>query len=338
MSVTINDIARIAGVSRTTVSRVLNNKPDVNEETRQMIKSIIKQYDFHPSLFAKGNKTKKCYTLGMLVPYDTDYISANLYYSEVIHGVTNEAEKHGYYLLMCNTAKKKDFLTVYKQKRVDGFILLSPSIFETEQYDMLNSLNVPYVATAQITVPGAENYIEVDNCNGIVLAVDHLANLGHRRIAYINVSSFLASSKERLKGYKMGLEKNNIDVREDYIKEGGSTINGGFDAAKELLNMKEKPTAFVCGNDMLAIGVVKYLRSRNLSVPLHYSVTGFDDIPLAEELDPPLTTIWQPSYETGVQACRMLIDYIDNDIPYKKNTLPVKLIKRRSTGNIAIGR
>jgi LacI family transcriptional regulator len=335
MRVTINDIAKMANVSRTTVSRVLNNKPDVSEETRQRIKKIIEEYDFYPSVFAKGNKTKKCYTLGLVIPYDTDYILSNLYYSEVIRGVTDEAQKYGYYLLMCNTAKNKDFLTVYKQNRVDGFIILSPSVFETEQYEMLNSLKVPYVATAEISLPGAQNFVEVDNCNGITLAVDHLASLGHQKIAFINVSSFLASFKERLKGYKIGLKKNNIELREDYMKVGGSTIKGGFEATKELLNMSEKPTAIVCGNDMLAIGAIKYIRSKNLSIPGHYSVTGFDDIPLAEELDPPLTTIWQPSYETGVRACKMLINYIKHGDPFKRETLPVKLIVRRSTGAIA---
>jgi len=334
MRVTINDIAKMANVSRTTVSRVLNNKPDVSEETRQRIKSIIEECDFYPSVFAKGNKTKESYTLGVVIPYDSDYVLSNLYYSEVLRGVTDEAQENGYYLLMCNTAKNKDFLTVYKQNRVDGFIMLSPSIFEIKQYEILNSLKVPYVATAEISLPGAQNFVEVDNCKGITLAVDHLVSLGHRKIAFINVSSFLASFKERLNGYKKGLEKNKLQLREDYIKVGGSTINGGHEAAKELLNMGDKPTAIVCGNDMLAIGAIKYIKSINLRIPEHCSVTGFDDIPLAEELDPPLTTVCQPSYETGVRACRMLINHIRHGEPFKRETLPVKLVIRRSTGTI----
>jgi len=334
MRITINDIARISNVSRTTVSRVLNNKSDVRSETRDKVEKIIKQYDFHPSVLAKGNITKKCNTIGVVIPYSSDYILSNLFYSEVLRGMANEAEKQKYYLMICNNSNSKDYISTYKEKRVDGFIIVSPNANDGEYFKLLDEHRIPYIATSKTPLPNSKKYIDIDNACGASLAVEHLASLGHKRIAFINVPDFLMSHKDRLLGYKLGLEKHGIEFCSEYIKIGDTTIKSGYDLAKQLLKLRDRPTAILAGNDMMAIGVIKLIRSLNYNIPGDFSVVGFDDIPLAEELDPPLTTIRQPAYKKGIEACKILIDFIEKGNPIKEKILPIKLIIRGSTSEV----
>lgn len=331
MRLTINDIAKLAGVSRTTVSRALNNKSDINSETLKKIQTVIEQQDFWPSFLAKAAKLNRSSTVGVVIPYSTDYILSNLYYSEILRGISSEAKNRGYYLLLIYSLPNADYITVYKEKRVDGFIIVSPNKNDREVFAKLDEQKVPYTATAKTPEPGSHKYVDVDNEKGILMGVTHLASLGHEKMAFINVSSFLMSYEDRLSGFKKALALRGINGRQDYIVDGESSIRGGFEAAEKLIKLENKPTAFVCGNDMMAMGVIKLLKSKGFSVPGDFSVIGYDDIPLAQELDPPLTTIRQPTFDKGVHACSMLIDEIEDHVHGNEVILPVELVIRGTT-------
>ena len=331
MKKTINDIARLAGVSRTTVSRALNNKNDINAGTLKKIQDVIDQVDYRPSFLAKAVKLNRSQTVGVVIPYSSDYILSNPYYSEILRGIFFEAENHGFYVLLIYHHQNPDYLAAFKEKRVDGFIIISPNKENLGLFTELDGQKIPYAATAKTPAMGSHRFVDVDNEQGIQMSVAHLRSLGHQKIAFINVSSFLMSYEDRLSGFRNAMASLGISDRPEYVVDGESSIQGGFAAADKLIALPDKPTAFVCGNDMMAIGAIKLLKSRNYRVPEDFSVIGYDDIPLAAELTPPLTTIRQPTYDKGLHACRLLIDQIENHAPESEILLPVELVVRGTT-------
>jgi LacI family transcriptional regulator len=332
MNVNINFIAKKAKVSRTTVSRVLNNKPDVSNKTREKVLRVIKEYDFYPSVFAKGIITKKNYNIGLIIPYDESSIFTNPFFSEVIHGVSKVARNKGYYLLYCNEMNNDDYISLHKEKRVEGFIILSPNAKNDELFEKLEHHDIPYVATAKIPGSGYTHYVDVDNRLGAALAVDHLVSLGHRKIAFVTGPDYLVSHEDRLKGYKAALEKHGLTFNSDYVIMGDNSIESGYSAAQRLLQFDDRPTAIFASADMMAIGVMKAIKNEQYHIPKDFSVIGFDDILLVEYVEPPLTTIRQPASQKGMEACSMLIDLLENDVPINKRILPVELVIRASTG------
>jgi LacI family transcriptional regulator len=332
MDITINFIAKKAKVSRTTVSRVLNNKPDVSTSTRERVLQVIKEYEFFPSEFAKGIVTKKNYNIGLIIPYDVDSIFSNPFFSEVIRGISKEAGRKGYYLLYCSEKENDDYITIHKKKKVEGFIVLSPNSQNYELFEKLDRSNIPYVATAKIPNSNSLQYVDVDNVFGATMAVDHLVSLGHSKIAFVTGPNYLVSHDDRMSGYKLALKKNNLLYRNEYVIIGDNSIESGFESAKQLLRLDDRPSAIFAAADMMAIGAIKALRSENYQIPQDFSVIGFDDILLSQYIEPPLTTIRQHAVDKGLEACRMLIEFIENGTPIINRILPVELLVRESTG------
>jgi len=327
---TIDEIAGLAGVSKTTVSRVLNNKPDVNPETRELIKKLIEKYDFHPNAFAKAITLKKSHNIGLIIPYDAEYIFSNPFYVEVMRGVSTEVNRKGYYLLICYP-HENNYINIYKQKRVDGFVVLSPGTFHTNIIKDLNDLQAPFVATAKIN--GEKNMVsvDVDNYYGATLAMEHLISLGHRKIGFIGKPS-LASSQERLRGYREAIHKSGLFFDESMaIVSTTSSIKSGHEAMKRLISSHPNLTAVFAANDLMAIGAYKAVEESGRKIPDDISVVGFDDIPIIEYIKPSLTTIRQPAFEKGIKATKILIQYLEKKQKPKSVTMDVELVVREST-------
>ncbi len=334
MALTIDNIAQIANVSRTTVSRVLNNKPDVSSETRENILKIISDNEYYPSVLAKGIITKKNYTLGLVIPYDVSSIFINPFHSEVIRGVLSRADACGYHLLINSSIRNSDIISIYNEKRVEGIIILSPNANDAELFDKLESSNIPYVATAKIPNTKYTNYVDVDNVLGAYTAIEYLITSGHQRIAMITGPRYLVSHEDRIKGYKQALEKNGIKHDSTYLRFGDNTIESGYSCTMQLLSLDNPPTAIFVAGDIMAVGSIQAINNRGLRVPQDISIVGFDDIKFAEYLDPPLTTIRQPANQKGVEACNMLIDLLENGTPIKNQMLQVELVIRNSTRSL----
>jgi LacI family transcriptional regulator len=327
---TIGELAKIAGVSKTTVSRVINHKPDVDPATRQKILALIAEYGFQPNAFAKAVSSKQSNHIGLLIPHKAEYVFSNPFYTEVMRGVSTAADEEGYYLLFCY-AHEVNYLDIYKQKRVDGFVLLSPGSFHKHIIEALNVDNVPFVSTAKISAESRMVCVDVDNFEGARMLMEHLTSLGHERIAFIGKPT-LQSSQDRLSAYRSILEKNGMEVDPALaLVTDTSSIESGHEYTLRLLRSNRPPTAIFLANDVMAIGAINAAHESGLRVPEDISIVGFDDIPLSNFTNPPLTTIHQPAFEKGMRAAQLLISLLQNHEAPQSVTLPVQLILRKST-------
>ncbi|AAM23502.1 LacI family transcriptional regulator [Caldanaerobacter subterraneus subsp. tengcongensis MB4] len=332
MAVTIKDIARLANVSVTTVSRVINNKPEgVSEETRQKILKLVKELGYQPNAIARGLVTKKTKTIGLIIPD-----ISNPFFPDIARGVEDSAHIYGYNVFLCNTddnlEKESEYIRALKEKYVDGIIFTSSSIPKHEHIIELVESGIPVVIMDRRV--DSENIYGVflDNYEGGYIATKHLIDLGHEKIGCITGPLYTKSAKERLEGYKKALLDSGIKIDEKLIFEGDYKINGGIIGAERLLKDNKDMSAIFACNDLMAYGAYKTIRSFGYKIPDDISVVGFDDIQLSQILEPQLSTIKQPAYDMGLTAARMLIKLIEGKKLKKKiiNFRP-QLVIRQST-------
>jgi len=332
MAVTIKDIARLANVSVTTVSRVINNKPEgVSEETRQKILKLVKELGYQPNAIARGLVTKKTKTIGLIIPD-----ISNPFFPDIARGVEDSAHIYGYNVFLCNTddnlEKESEYIKALKEKYVDGIIFTSSSIPKHEHIIELVESGIPVVIMDRRV--DSENIYGVflDNYEGGYIATKHLIDLGHRKIGCITGPLHTKSARERLEGYKKALLDSGIEIDEKLIFEGDYKIKGGITGAERLLKDNKDISAIFACNDLMAYGAYKTIRSFGYKIPEDISVVGFDDIQLSQILEPQLTTVRQPAYDMGLTAARMLIKLIE-DKKLKKKIINFKpqLIIRQST-------
>jgi len=332
MAVTIKDIAKLANVSITTVSRVINNKTEgVSEETRERILQLVKEHEYQPNAIARGLVTKKTKTLGLIIPDIT-----NPFFPDIARGVEDSAHIYGYNVFLCNTDdnldKESEYINALKEKYVDGIIFTSSSIPKQEHIKELIKSGIPIVIMDRRIESDDIYGVFLDNYEGGYIATKHLIDLGHKKIGCITGPLYSKSARERLEGYKGCLNENGLEYDESIVFEGDYKINSGITGSEKLLNLNKKISAiFVC-NDLMAYGSYKTIRSRGYKIPDDISIIGFDDIYLSQILEPQLTTIRQPAYDMGLTAARMLIKLIEGEKLNRKiiNFKP-KLIIRQST-------
>lgn len=327
-NITISEIAKIAGVSKTTVSRVINNRPDVREETRTRINELIREHDFSPNAFAKAISEQASHTIGVFTPHDENYIFSNPYYSEILRGISTEVNKHNYHLLLDYT-KNDDVLPLIKQKRVDGIILLSPSSKHKAMIQKLKQLNVPLVSTSKIPGVTDVNYICIDDFKGAYIVTEYYISLGIKEILFINGPRTLASSMDRLAGYKSALNDHGIKYDSHLVINGDTSLESGYKIMQAALRNFSVRAVFAA-SDLMAVGAISAIAEAKMSVPDDIMVVGFDDIPLTDYLNPPLTTVRQPTYEKGRLATRMLLDLIAGK-EIENIVMPIEMIIKGST-------
>ncbi|HOQ01405.1 MAG TPA: LacI family DNA-binding transcriptional regulator [Acetivibrio clariflavus] len=333
MKITIADIARMANVSKATVSRVINNKPEgVSKETRENILRIIKESGFQPSMVARGLVTKKTKSIGLII---TDI--ANSFYPLLVRGVEDYANKYGYSLFLCNSdnnpEKEKGYINAFIEKSVDG-VILSSSMNETSfYYNILKSKNIPLVVLDRC-VEGDQYDASVffDNKKGAYIAANYLVNKGHKKIVFISGPKSLIISRHRLDGYRMALVEKNIEIDEDIIVEGDFQFDSGYNRIIELLDQGKEFTAIFAGNDLMAIGAMMALKSRNIMVPQQVEIIGFDNVDISRYIEPQLSTVGQPAYQMGVEGAKQLIKLIEGKkISNKDIILKPNLVLRETT-------
>ncbi len=326
---TIADIARKGGVSKATVSRVLNNRPYVEKATRERVLAIIEETGFvphHSAISLAGGKTN---ILGLLVPS-----LANPYSLTVIQGVAEKVAGKNLDLMLYTTGlsekNQKKFLQRLSKNVVDGLIVLLPresTSFEEELF----SRDLPIVLIDHRSIDSDLPTIAVTNEKGGFDATEHLISLGHSEIAIITGLLDFGCSIERLDGYKEGLEKYSLPFREEYVMVGDFTEASGYKGAQELMELPEPPTAIFCSNDDMAIGAMQALEEMGKRIPEDISIVGFDDSPRAVLASPRLTTIRQPLYQMGESAANMVVDLINGrNIKEACEVLKTELIVRDS--------
>ncbi len=311
MKVTIKDIAKEADVSITTVSRVLNNKPDVGDDTRAKILKIIEEMNYNPNSVARGLVMQKTHTIGLIIPD-----ISNPFFPQIVRAVEDKAQQLGYSVILFNTdnhlERERKAVELFKSKQLDGLIV-SLSLGNEEILKDLKKANYPVVQIDRSVLDHIYPLVSIDNKKSAYQMVEYLLKKGHKKIAHISGDLNTTTARERLLGYKKALKDYEININEDYIIEGDYTQDSAYQAMQKLLKLKSPPTAVFAANDLSAAGVYKALFAAGLRIPEDMAVAGHDDINLASLLKPELTTMFQPKYKMGERAVTVLLKMIDNE-------------------------
>lgn len=331
MRVRIGDVARAAGVSMKTVSRVLNNEASVKESTRTRIQAIAEQMNYRPDPSARSLAGHRSYLLGLL--YDNP---SGSYMMEIITGVVEACERHQYGMVL-HPLKFEDpaFLhaveRLVRSSKLDGLILTPPISDHLALLELLERLKVHFVCISP-RFRASRIGVYLDERAAVEELVAHLAALGHRRIAHITGHAAHGASEWRLEGYKSGLAAAGIGLDPALIVPGHFTFASGQQAAKELLDRSDPPTAIFAANDDCAAGVLQVAHARGVSVPDALSVCGFDNLPIAGHVFPALTTVNQPARDMAFAATVQLLCSMKERSRGELVQMPYQLIVRQSTG------
>ena len=337
MAATLKDIASKLGVSITTVSRGLAGYNDVAAETRQRILETAANLGYQPNLIARRLQKQRTDTLGFIMPTFGPRFS-DPFFSEFIAGIGNEAAEHEYDLLVSTHAPESDeeklaYTRATQRGWVDGLIIIR-SREDDSRIHYLHNHNFPFVVFGRANMPFEYPFVDEDGVAGMRLLVQHLADLGHRRIGFVMPPAELMFSQYRLEGYHQTMADNSLPVAPQWIVEGELTQKSGAEAMKQLLAIAPRLTAVICGNDLMALGAMNQIQQEGLTVGVDMAVTGFDDIPSAAYVNPPLTTVHQPIYDIGRQTCAMLIELVNGRTPKNQHVLLTPtLVVRASSGS-----
>lgn len=310
--VTIAEVAEKAGVSKATVSRVLSgNHKYLRAATRQRVEQAIAQLDYRPSTMARSLTSKRTNTVGVLV---ADI--SNPFYPDVFLGIEDRALQQGYSVYLCNTnydlARGKKYIQSLVDKHVDGVLIMTSSFSPDWLVELERSSTPVIVLDWAVQTHGANvSTIAVDFQRGINAAVEHLVQLGHRRYVHVGGPPQLQTSQDRRAAFLSALSRHGIDPADVPVIDGNLRIDGGRQALPQVLALSKRPTALFAANDMTALGILFEARAQGLAIPHDLSVVGLDDIWLAAQSDPPLTTVALPRYEIGQLAMRLLFDLLE---------------------------
>jgi LacI family transcriptional regulator len=332
MRPTIRDVAQNAGVSIKTVSRVLNDEPYVREDTRAKVLAAINELGFVANLSAKRLAKGQAFTIGLL------FHNASWHYIlDAQRGVLDTTRAHGYSTLMhpCDVARSLDareILAQASQRLVDGFVFTPPADNATQLLESLEAMGVPFVRMTPWEREREWPYVAATDRAGAREMTEYLLQLGHTRIGYVRGPADQKAGADRHDGYRDALAAAGLRYDPDLVRQGDDQFEAGREAACSLLGMREPPTVIFCNNDEMAAGACVAVREAGLLLPEDVSVAGFDDIPLARQVWPALTTVCQPIYDLAAAATQMLIELLNGQtLPALSIEIPTHLIVRAST-------
>ncbi|MDT8858944.1 LacI family transcriptional regulator [Alkalihalobacillus sp. MEB130] len=328
--VTIKNIAKELGVSVSTVSRAINNHPDINYDTKQEILETIKRLNYTPNALARSMIQKKTYTIGLMVPDITD-----LYFSAIAHDVEEVLSEVGYQIIYGNTGrnpeKEKNFLFNSLARKMDGLIV-TPDFVDDDMIKWFQQIEIPVVflrrrPPAELNIP----FVDVDHYKGACQAMNYLHSLGHTNIGFIRMPEYSFTGLERYMGFKDSQEQKGIAPPYHVAIAEGKGMEDGARAMEQLLEMNPDLTAVFAGNDQLAIGAMEWMERNGIKVPEQISIVGFDNLELANLHWVQLTTVAQPCQDMGRKAALLLLDMLNekNERP-DSEILATSLVVRRS--------
>src|SRR6185436_648858 len=336
--VTIRELAQLSGVSIGTVSRALNGYTDVNEETRERIIRLAQELDYTPAAAARSLVTQRSHVVGVFLETGEGHPDLqHPFFHEVLVGLKHEIGASGYDLLLFASERPGNgygdhsYLKRARHHSVEGVVLMGVDAEDLEIRRLTRS-GLPCVGVDCAVMGPAAEFVMSDNPAGAAVAVGHLHDLGHRRIATITGLMETRPGADRLRGYRDALRARGLAFRDEYVAYGDFYVESGQQAMNRLLDLDEPPSAVVCASDLMALGAIRAVAERGLSVPRDVSIVGFDDIQLAGHVQPPLTTLRQDKARLGAEAGRALTRLIAADAAVPEAmTLPVELIVRAST-------
>lgn len=306
-ALTINDIARLANVSKKTISRVINHSPLLKQETREKVLAIIEEVGYVPDPQARGLAFRRSFLIGLV--YDNPNAQ---YVIDMQQGILDVVRGSGYELVVYPCHRRHpsllaDLRSFVQRQKLFG-VVLPPSVSEDEDViRILNEIGCLYARIAAVSLDLPSNMVVTHDYKGAAEAARHLADLGHERIGHISGPSSFRSTHERRKGFVQGLADRGLTLDERYNIEGGYTFESGIVCAKQLLALTPRPTAIFAGNDEMAVGVYRAAHEAGLEIPRDLSVVGYDDSPIVSKVWPPLTSVRLPIRDMGSMAARKLL-------------------------------
>ncbi len=332
---TIDQIAKLAYVSRSVVSRVLNNHPNVSPEARERVMKVIKEQNYTPSSTARSLATDRTQEISILAPRKTNEVFANAFWSLVFLGISEQSIRRGYFVSLSMISRElEDYINdrILYGRSFDGYILITREVAD-HVMPALRKRDMPAVLIGHDPAFPDLSSVDVDNYDGAYQATRHLCAIGHECIATIMGAVHTQESRDRLRGYKQALRDAGCQVCEDRIMAGDYSQRRGYELMQDLLAREPRPTAVFCACDAMAVGALLALHEAGIAVPEEMAIVGFDDLPTSQYTCPPLTTIRQPIYKMAGQAADLVIDQIEGkttDVVHVK--LGVELVVRQSCG------
>lgn len=336
-NIRLKDIAEELGISIPSVSRALNNKPDIGKATKRKVFELAKKLNYQPNQFAINFKNQQSFIIGVIIPQIVHH-----FFSNVISGIINEAEKRGYNIMLFQSNESFESelkgVETFQKSMIDGLIIsLSDNTQKVDHLKYLQEHNVPVILIDRITDEIDAAKIICDDYQGAYIATEHLINLGKNKIAHITGSLTPHTTKERLRGYEAALKNHHLKIHERYIKQCNlESREEGYKATLALLAEKEIPDGIFCATDINAVGAIEAIKEKGIKIPENIAVIGFSDWEMASVVDPPLSSVSQPDYEMGKKAIELIIEEIqltrDNKpIKYETLVMETSLIMREST-------
>ena len=329
----IKDVAEKSGFSITTVSRVLNNPEAVSKKTREKILKVMEELNYTPNWFARNLQTSKANVIAMMIPDTLE--QSNM---EITQGVENIARQNKYSIILCNTEYDRnielEYIDTLVQRKIDGLILVS-STLNSDDISKLKLHKTPFLFIGKTDHNENETIVYTNYDTATEEAIDHLAELGRKKIAVILSEHPESINAEKLKGYKTSIEKRGLKYDPSYIRKSKNTIEGGYVSTSKLLAKEDRPDAIFASTDTIAFGVIERMKQDDLT-PKDLAVIGYDDLDVGTVIEPKLTTITKPSYRMGLTAARLLFDIIeDKSLLDSPQAIMIKsrLKIRKSCGN-----
>lgn len=333
----IKEVAKKAGVSVATVSRVMNHPENVAPATKEKIEGVMETCGYMPNWFARGLNFNRTNTIGLLIPN-----MLNPGYIEIAKGVEDVAHQKGYMVLLCNVEndlnKEKKYIDALINRKIDGIILVS-SMLECKDVEAIMAQGVPTVIIGENKEMASHiPMVRIDCENAAYKAVKHLTEIGYKEVAIIYGSSPETENLRKLKGYQQALKESGCEIIDEYALEVTNDIHGGYIAGKKIIDMEKRPRAIFASSDLLAIGAMDAMRDFNLRIPEDIAVVGFDNIQMSKIIEPKLTTVAKPLHKMGVIGSRLLFDIMegsedDRTLISKEILLQSKLKIRKSCGH-----
>lgn len=339
MALTLEEIAQIVGVSRSTVSRVMNDQVSVRPEVRERVWKVVRETGYQPHAAARSLVTRRTEIVGIIIPETVTTLFADPFFSLFLSGVAEACNTHRYHLMLSlfnDPAGQEDmYRRVLGSRYLDGAVVASNRLNDPLIPVLLED-NVTFVVAGRHPDPRV-HYVDTDNAGGARMAVEHLIRLGHRRIATITGPLEMPAGQDRLLGYRQAMEAHRLPVDPALIVHGDYTQPSGMTAMQRLL--PASPTAVFAANDSMAIGAVRALRRAGKQIPSDVAIVGFDDLPLAADVEPALTTVRQPIARMGAMAVEVLVGLLGNPEGVTSQPvrviLPTELVVRDSCGALA---
>lgn len=337
MAVTIKDVAKIAGVSPATVSRVIAGNGRISKATTARVKEIMDELGYHPNKLAQSLVSRSSNTVGIVLPRPADELFLNFFFPELIRGIVYGATKSGYDTMMTAAISDSEEVEVMarliRSRRVDGILLLR-SRKQDPTVAFLQAEGFPYVLIGRSSDFDSVPSVDTDNIQAGYDVTRHLISQGHHRIGFINGPYNLTVTEDRFSGFRQAMNEAGFAIRPDWIVESEFLQESGYRAMSFLMGLPERPTALVVIDDVVAFGVMRGLSELGYRVPDDISLAGFNNIPLSETASPPLTSVDIGIYQLGYTAVHQLLSILSSPSPQQPPSriiIPHRLIVREST-------